>query len=979
MAGSRSRDGTARRIRGGLLATTALTAAILMRAEPARAQPAQNARPQGGQVVAGSASISTTPSSTTIDQSTQRAAINWNSFNVGSQQTVTFEQPSTSSMTLNRVTGPDPSAIAGHIDANGGIVITNPDGVVFYHGAEVNATNLVVSAPGITNRNFMAGRMVFDQPAKPGAAVVNRGNLTIRQAGLGALVAPEVRNRGTITARLGHVALAGADAATLDMYGDGLVSIDVTRQVARAPDGHEALVTNTGVIEANGGTVQLTAAAADNVVTTLVDARGRIGANSIGNHLGTVAIAGTGGALLVDGRVLAGGVQGGAIEIAGPGDVSVGPRARISASGANGGGTVAIGTDLARASGGASVTPTEIARRVTVLRGARISADARRRGNGGRVTLLTTDATVQNGHVTARGGTLSGNGGLVEISSHGEVGLGGSVDVSASHGSLGSILLDPGTLDIVSGTTASGDPFVASGTLFGNTPDTTGFLTVSNTAVDGLNGNVVLQATTFLVVNAPITLSNVGQGLTLQSAGNLTTNAPIQTNGNIDLEANSSNVVGGTPSGGGTVQLNASVTTTGGSVNLTGAFAEIGSFVFPGTIVAPITASGAITVTAPSYTQWNGSSLHAVGDVSISASTFLALYGPIDSTGGSVNLNGGNVQLGYPGANPPPAPITASNTIGVTAGTFGITQLSVSPLQAGSNISLFSTGVVQLGAPITSTGGAVSITGLNVVDPSPITAATSIDLTATGPDGASEGPAIDTFFQGSLTAGGAIQINAGTATASLNSPIASSGGPVSITGATVDIFAPVTLTGPGQPLTILSSGELITSDSITTQGNIDLVANSAAAGTPSGVGALTLGGAVTTTNGSVTLGGASVTLGTVIFTDFGPVTVASPVSASGTISVNAGSFGVNQLLGSTLQASGNVSIITPGSVTTNDLIASTGGGVTISGSTIGDGGVISANGNISLAGSGGVTIGPAVTSAAGNISITSSGFVDIMD
>ncbi|HKM64408.1 MAG TPA: filamentous hemagglutinin N-terminal domain-containing protein, partial [Acidisphaera sp.] len=228
MAGSRSRDGTADRIRGGtarrvrfgLLATTALTAAILLHAEPARTQPAAGARPQGGQVVAGSASISTTPSTTTIDQTTQRAAINWNSFNVGSQQTVTFEQPSASSMTLNRVSGPDPSKIAGHIDANGGIVITNPDGVVFYRGSEVNATDLVVSAPGIGNRNFMHGRMAFDRPAKPGAAVVNRGNLTIRQAGLGALVAPEVRNRGTITAKLGHVALAGADAATLDMYGD---------------------------------------------------------------------------------------------------------------------------------------------------------------------------------------------------------------------------------------------------------------------------------------------------------------------------------------------------------------------------------------------------------------------------------------------------------------------------------------------------------------------------------------------------------------------------------------------------------------------------------------------------------------------------------------------------------------------------------------------------------------------------------------
>jgi len=42
-------------------------------------------------------------------------------------------------------------------------VITNPDGVLFYQGAEVNATKRVVSAPGITNAHFMRGRMRFDQ------------------------------------------------------------------------------------------------------------------------------------------------------------------------------------------------------------------------------------------------------------------------------------------------------------------------------------------------------------------------------------------------------------------------------------------------------------------------------------------------------------------------------------------------------------------------------------------------------------------------------------------------------------------------------------------------------------------------------------------------------------------------------------------------------------------------------------------------
>ncbi len=47
--------------------------------------------------------------------------------------------------------------------------------------------------------------------------MVNDGNITVRQAGLAALVAPQVANHGTITAALGHVVLAGAKTATLDL------------------------------------------------------------------------------------------------------------------------------------------------------------------------------------------------------------------------------------------------------------------------------------------------------------------------------------------------------------------------------------------------------------------------------------------------------------------------------------------------------------------------------------------------------------------------------------------------------------------------------------------------------------------------------------------------------------------------------------------------------------------------------------------
>src|SRR5215472_7087753 len=168
--------------RAALLAGTALCAAALTL--PAAAQPAPNARPTGGSVTAGSAAISRSATNTQIDQSTQRAAIDWRSFNVGSQQSVTFQQPSSSAVTLNRVTGPDPSQIAGRIDANGQVVLVNQSGVTFYKGAQVNAAGVMVSTADVANKNFMAGTMKFDQPGSPNARIDNRGSITVREAGL---------------------------------------------------------------------------------------------------------------------------------------------------------------------------------------------------------------------------------------------------------------------------------------------------------------------------------------------------------------------------------------------------------------------------------------------------------------------------------------------------------------------------------------------------------------------------------------------------------------------------------------------------------------------------------------------------------------------------------------------------------------------------------------------------------------------------
>ena len=89
-----------------------------------------NANPKGGQVSAGSATINQKSASQLyIDQSSDRAVIDWQSFNIAPNEQTNFQQPASTSMTLNRVAPGDPSVIAGRLTANGQIVIVAPSGM----------------------------------------------------------------------------------------------------------------------------------------------------------------------------------------------------------------------------------------------------------------------------------------------------------------------------------------------------------------------------------------------------------------------------------------------------------------------------------------------------------------------------------------------------------------------------------------------------------------------------------------------------------------------------------------------------------------------------------------------------------------------------------------------------------------------------------------------------------------------------------
>jgi len=158
--------------------------------------------PEGGTVVDGSATI-TQPDAQTmnINQSSDRAIIEYNSFSIGEPETVQFFQPNSGSIALNRVIGVDPSSILGKLLANGRIFLINPNGIIFGAGSKVDTAGMVASTLDIVNSDFLAGRYIF---FGPGGSVVNHG-LISAPGGYVSLLGSTIENNGIIEADLGSV------------------------------------------------------------------------------------------------------------------------------------------------------------------------------------------------------------------------------------------------------------------------------------------------------------------------------------------------------------------------------------------------------------------------------------------------------------------------------------------------------------------------------------------------------------------------------------------------------------------------------------------------------------------------------------------------------------------------------------------------------------------------------------------------------
>ena len=870
------------------------------------ASPAAHPGPQGGQVVAGSATITqTAPNRLDVVQSSGKAIVDWRSFSIGAGEHTHFQQPSSASATLNRVKGGDPSRILGQLTANGQVMLVNPNGVFLGPGSRVDVGALMASTADIANDGFLAGRYRFTTPSpNPDAGIVHQGEIRAADGGFVVLAAPHVRNEGRIQARLGQVVLAGAPTFTVDFDGDGLLQFDIGGPVQAAPRGEDgrvvdALVTQSGTIQADGGRVTLTARAADQVIDRVIHMGGLVQAQTVesrggeiilgGGEVGTVAVSGT-----LDASGPAAAQRGGTVKVLGE-KVGLFDGARLDASGGAGGGQVLVGGNFR----GQGREPN--ARRTYVSRQASLKADALVYGGGGTLIVWSDEATAYHGSASARGGPEGGPGGLVEVSGKQSLVFAGQVDLGAPSGAPGTLLLDPSTLTIVDsfsdidgvpngwldanllqetpiGVIAAGEPDAAPN------PNTVSWDAIR----DLVGGNVTLEATGNVTVGN-ITGVTFDQGdmavlnvasLTLRSVNGAVTFADLAdsihtTGGNLVMSA------GGDISAGTLVTVGPFVTgADSGSITLTAgggisaAYLNASSSTGNAGNVTLTAASGSIAVDAinASSTAGNGGNLFitAAGNV---------VTGGLTATGGS---QGGDITLHSTGGNVDTSTIVIDDgqrvggTVSATAsdgpgGALTFTAAgTITPadnvLTTGNDVTF--DGPVALTANNAFAGPTVSVVidgeGGDIEFTDTVNQARDLILSPGGGSIRVAGPAGATAALSSLTTNGAAEVNGALTTGaqSYNAGLTASGDFGTGGGA-------FTVTGP---LTVARAS------TITTDGGAFSV---------SGATTLEADLAVATTAGALGFGGPVTGLHALSLSTSGLLTLGVPVSA-GPVTLTAG-------------------------------------------------------------------------------------------
>jgi len=911
------------------------------------------AGPVGGNVVGGQGSINQQGLNTTINQASNRLAIDWQSFNVAENESVQFIQPGRDSVALNRIFDQNPSQILGRIDANGSIVLVNPRGVLFGNSATVNVGGLVASALDIKTNDFMNGDFLFSAVENSDGVVVNRGLLSAATGGSITLLGKRVSNEGLISARLGKVNLAAGSEAVLTFDPAGFIGVEVTKEVLENELGIDSAVLNEGTIRADGGQVLMTAKVSKDLFSNAVNNKGIVRAGSVEKRNGAIFLNGLGGDVVNSGSLdvsaTDAGVNGGDVTLSGDnvthsgiiradaahgnaGNIAIDSRGTtlltensetsasaiatgkggtitvlgqhvglfdqslITATGFNGGGEVLFGGDEQGLN--PDITNADA---IYIGENTTINVNATTDGDGGKLIVYADLSAKVYGVLTARGGSQGGNGGFIETSGKQFIDIGTAPDAGAVSGDGGLWLIDPFDLTI----TANNDtpdmgedsPFIA-GQTASNLDVSTLLRAINDTDVtirtspDG-SAEPGTEAGDISVDTPIVYDGDTRRTLSLIADRNINVNASItSTGGALDLDLTAGDSAAGITTLGTATNPNVSLETRGGNV------------VFNGGV--NVTTGASITTGNGSVTTNNGNN---PGDVVIS--------GTID-TNNTFNVNNttGNVQI-LNGAS-----VTARGGIIVTGTADTTTSFQVGDGSAAintnnNNIVFSETDTIQFlnGSTINTNGGDFTITNGTAFTMGDATAGASVN-TNNGDVIIASG--VNVLAGSSITTGsGSVTTNNG------NNP-----GDVVISG-TIDTNNTFNVNNTTGNVQILNGA------SVTARGGI-IVTGTADTSTSFQVGDATGSAAINTTNNNITFNDTDdiqFLNGSTINTDGGDFTITNgtaftmgDATAGASVNTNNGDViiasGVNVLAGSSITTGS-------GSVTTND--GSNPGNVVISG------------------------------------------------
>jgi filamentous hemagglutinin family protein len=622
--------------------------------------------PTGGQVIGGSAAIGQSGNTMTITQSTDRAAINWNSFSIGSNSTVNFVQPNANSITLNRVVGNEASVINGALNANGQVWIQNANGVLFGNGSTINVNGLFATTNNVNVNQFMNGDTLSLKANNTNANIVNDG--TINAQGYVVFAGDQVKNNGDINS--GKVILAAGDSATVSLNNGQGISVELTKGSANA------LVENTGNINAGAnGEVLITAQGANTLLNTVINIQGVVRAGTI------VADAGNTGDVVVTGKLDASNENGdgGAVVLAGN-RVGVFGDASIDASGDTHGGLVIIGGDYL-----GKVPDSAAANLIN------------------QVTFA--DVTQIDSGVTIKADSAHGDGGFVETSGQ-ILNTRGTITAAAPNGKAGEWLIDPYNVTItdnaadVSGTVYNGgssfDPTATSVILNSDINTALGSTNVTITTGTGFGGDQGI-----IFVNADITSSSTNS-LSLSALWAVSVGASIDIGGTLVLSAWNGGISQQSTGTITTPQLQVN-TSSGGSVTLNNALNKIGqlgasnvsgNFELATDILNVI---GAVSVGGDLSLVTTAGNLLINGNLTGNDVYLAAETGNVTQGSGSIKASTFSVSADNLGA---PAMVS---TVSLTSATNQIDQLDIS--DANGDFTLFNNKPLTIAGHVSSDNG----------------------------------------------------------------------------------------------------------------------------------------------------------------------------------------------------------------------------------------------------------------------------------